>query len=148
MSQLIAQRMAVSNARPRTWRQRAARWVLIGGSLWLAAAVLLMGLLLGGSSLNCPGLVAFYLAATVLGSGLCFLAYWLDKRRAAANRWRISEATLHWLAFLGGWPGGLIGQRTFRHKTQKLTFQLVFWLIVTLHVPLVLLSLWSLRFGG
>jgi uncharacterized membrane protein YsdA (DUF1294 family) len=79
---------------------------------------------------------------------VCFLAYGLDKRRAAADRWRISEATLQWLAFLGGWPGGVLGQRMFRHKTQKLPFQFTFWLIVSLHVPLVLISLWSMRFGG
>lgn len=148
MTQVMVQKSAISRDRPRSWRQRFGRWVLIFSSLWLAAAVLLSSLLFSGSSLNCPWLVAVYLGSTVVASGLCFLAYGLDKRRAAANRWRISEATLHWLAFLGGWPGGLLGQRVFRHKTQKLTFQITFWAIVTLHVPLILLSLWSMRFGG
>jgi uncharacterized membrane protein YsdA (DUF1294 family) len=150
MAQVIAQRMAVSKdfAKPRSVRQRISRWAVIGSSLWLAVAVLLSSLLMWGTSLSCPWVVAMYLAATVLGSAVCFLAYGLDKRRASADRWRISEATLQWLAFLGGWPGGVLGQRMFRHKTQKLGFQFTFWLIVSLHVPLVLISLWSMRFGG
>jgi uncharacterized membrane protein YsdA (DUF1294 family) len=150
MAQVIAQRMAVSKdfPKPRSVRQRVSRWAVIGSSLWLAVAVLLSSLLMWGTSLSCPWVVAMYLGATVLGSAVCFLAYGLDKRRAAADRWRISEATLQWLAFLGGWPGGVLGQRMFRHKTQKLPFQFTFWLIVSLHVPLVLISLWSMRFGG
>jgi uncharacterized membrane protein YsdA (DUF1294 family) len=111
-------------------------------------AVLLSALLIWGQSLSCPWLVAVYLGTTVLGSGLCFLAYGLDKRRASADRWRISEATLHWLAFLGGWPGGYIGQQTFRHKTQKFKFRLIFWLIVSLHLPVIVLCLWSIRIGS
>jgi uncharacterized membrane protein YsdA (DUF1294 family) len=150
MVQVMAQRMAISKspAPSRNWRRSASRWVMIGGSAWLAVAVLLLSLLIWGTSLSCPWLVALYLSATVLGSVFCFAAYGLDKRRAEADRWRISEATLHWLAFLGGWPGGLLGQRAFRHKTRKLKFQLMFWLIVSFHLPLVLLSLWSMRFGG
>lgn len=150
MSQVMAQHMAVSrnSARPRPWRQRMARWALIFCGLWLAVAAILASLLIWGQSLNCPGVVAAYLVATVLGSVVCFLAYGLDKRRASAERWRISETTLHWLAFLGGWPGGYLGQQAFRHKTQKFKFQLIFWLIVSLHLPVIFLCLWSIRFGS
>lgn len=62
-----------------------------------------------------------------------FLAYRSDKRRAEAGEWRISEATLHVIALLGGWPGAFVGQRVFRHKTAKLPFQVVFWMIVLGH---------------
>ena len=37
---------------------------------------------------------------------------------------------LHMLEALGGWPGALVGQRWFRHKTRKARFQGVFWAIV------------------
>jgi uncharacterized membrane protein YsdA (DUF1294 family) len=150
MSQMMAQHMAVSKSSPRarSWRQRMARWAMVFCGLWLTIAAVLMSLLIWGQSLSCPWLVAVYLGATVLGSVVCFLAYGLDKRRASAERFRISEATLHWLAFLGGWPGGYIGQQTFRHKTQKVSFLLVFWLIVSLHLPLMILCLWSIRFGS
>ncbi|MDY7698634.1 DUF1294 domain-containing protein, partial [Pseudomonas aeruginosa] len=30
-------------------------------------------------------------------------------------------------------PGALVAQQVFRHKTRKLSFQLVFWGIVLLH---------------
>ena len=56
-----------------------------------------------------------------------------DKRRALRNGWRTPEARLHLLELLGGWPGALIAQQLLRHKTRKLSFQLVFWLIVMLH---------------
>ena len=69
-----------------------------------------------------------YLAMVGLMSPVAFLAYGWDKRRARREERRISEKTLHLLALFGGWPGALAGQRAFRHKTQKVSFQIVFWL--------------------
>lgn len=66
-------------------------------------------------------------------STIAFLLYWLDKLRARHGQWRVAETTLHLVAALGGWPGAFLAQRHFRHKTAKLRFQLLFWLIVTLH---------------
>lgn len=80
---------------------------------------------------------AAYLIVVGLMSMACFIAYGLDKRRARNGGRRVSEHTLQLLAFLGGWPGALIGQRYFRHKTQKTAFLIVFWLAVVLHVGIV-----------
>jgi uncharacterized membrane protein YsdA (DUF1294 family) len=66
-------------------------------------------------------------------STFAFFAYRSDKRSAESGEWRIPEATLHFLALIGGWPGAFLAQRTFRHKTSKVSFQLVFWLVVLLH---------------
>ncbi len=66
-------------------------------------------------------------------SVLTFFIYWQDKSAARSDRWRTPESTLHTLDLLGGWPGGLLAQRAFRHKTNKTSFQVVFWLIVTVH---------------
>lgn len=66
-----------------------------------------------------------------------FLVYGVDKRQATKSGRRISEQTLHMLALLGGWPGAMIGQRQFWHKTQKLSFLLVFWLTVVIHAVVV-----------
>ena len=83
------------------------------------------------------------IAAVVYGivvavmSLVCFLAYGLDKRKAVKGNRRVSERTLHLMAFLGGWPGALLGQRHFRHKTQKVSFRLVFWMVVVCHVGIV-----------
>ena len=66
-------------------------------------------------------------------SVFAFFAYRIDKRLAEAREWRIPEATLHFLALIGGWPGAFLAQRVFRHKTSKLSFQVVFWIVVGLH---------------
>ena len=68
---------------------------------------------------------------------VCFAAYGLDKRRAAKGSRRVPERTLQLLAFVGGWPGALLGQKVFRHKTAKLSFLIVFWLAVVLHIAIV-----------
>jgi uncharacterized membrane protein YsdA (DUF1294 family)/cold shock CspA family protein len=62
-----------------------------------------------------------------------FALYWDDKRSATRGKWRTSEAMLHFFELMGGWPGALIAQQTFRHKTRKVSFQVVFWAIVLMH---------------
>jgi uncharacterized membrane protein YsdA (DUF1294 family) len=49
------------------------------------------------------------------------------------SRRRTPESTLHLLSVLGGWPGALVAQQMFRHKSRKLEFQIVFWLTVLLN---------------
>ena len=78
-----------------------------------------------------------YLGIVLVMSLLCFVAYGWDKRRAANGGRRVPESTLQLLAFFGGWPGALIGQRHFRHKTKKLSFLIVFWVVVVVHVAIV-----------
>ena len=67
---------------------------------------------------------------------LTFALYWDDKRSATRGAWRTSEAMLHMFELLGGWPGALIAQQKFRHKTRKVSFQVVFWAIVLMHQAL------------
>lgn len=73
--------------------------------------------------------------ATYFGliSGLTFVFYWSDKRKAQHDQWRIPEETLHLLEVLGGWPAALLAQRVLRHKTKKKRFQALFWLIIGIH---------------
>ncbi len=71
-------------------------------------------------------------------SAFCFIAYWIDKRRAESGGWRIPESTLHLLELAGGWPAALLAQQLFRHKTAKLSYQVVFWSIVVGHQFLAL----------
>jgi uncharacterized membrane protein YsdA (DUF1294 family)/cold shock CspA family protein len=63
----------------------------------------------------------------VVLSAVTFLVYGADKSAAVEGRWRTSEATLHALDLAGGWPGGLVARRVFRHKTTKQPFRTVFW---------------------
>lgn len=78
----------------------------------------------------------FYFALTLLMSLVTFVAYGWDKRQAVAGNDRLSESSLHLLALFCGWPGALVGQRFFRHKTVKLSFRFVLWAIVSLHLLL------------
>lgn len=69
---------------------------------------------------------------------ISFLFYAHDKQRALKKQFRISEARLHLLDFLGGWPGGLLAQKCFRHKVSKTKFQVVFTFTVVLNIAVLL----------
>ncbi len=70
-------------------------------------------------------------------SFFAFYLYWRDKRAAKLGEWRVSEQTLHIVALMGGWPGALIAQKVFRHKTRKQSFQIVFWFTVVVNIALL-----------
>ena len=73
-----------------------------------------------------------YLAASLL----CFAFYGVDKAAARAGRERISESTLLSLGVIGGWPGAIVAQQVFRHKTSKRSFRLRFWASVAANVAI------------
>lgn len=69
----------------------------------------------------------------VLTSILSFIVYAVDKRAATLGAWRISDSSLLSLGLIGGWPGAIIGQQVYRHKTRKRAFRLAFWGTVLLN---------------
>ncbi|MFY1668146.1 DUF1294 domain-containing protein [Pseudomonas sp. Pseu.R1] len=73
------------------------------------------------------------LAVYPVMSLLAFGLYGHDKKQARLQGARTPEKLLHGLEVLGGWPGALLAQQVFRHKTRKVSYQLMFWLIVSLH---------------
>lgn len=96
-----------------------------------------------GSPLLAFGFLAVLAVAVVLGalpvlalglyavaSLVTFITYGVDKSAARNGRWRTRESTLHMLGLIGGWPGALLAQRVYRHKSKKREFQMVFWLTV------------------
>lgn len=46
----------------------------------------------------------------------------IDKRKAIKHAFRIPEATLFLIAFIGGSIGSILGMYTFRHKTRHWYF--------------------------
>jgi uncharacterized membrane protein YsdA (DUF1294 family)/cold shock CspA family protein len=62
-----------------------------------------------------------------------YFLYADDKSRAKRKDWRTPEQTLHLCELAGGWLGGFIAQRVLRHKSQKESYQAVFWTIVIIH---------------
>ncbi|MDN3651181.1 DUF1294 domain-containing protein [Thalassotalea ponticola] len=69
---------------------------------------------------NSPLLII--LAYLLLMSVIAFLAFGLDKYKAKAGHWRISERTLLSLSLVGGWPGSVLAMKTFHHKQRKQSF--------------------------
>jgi uncharacterized membrane protein YsdA (DUF1294 family) len=72
-------------------------------------------------------------AVYLLLSLVTFMLYAFDKAAAMNRRWRTREQTLLFAGLLGGWPGALVGQRMFRHKPRKMSFQVQFWCTVALN---------------
>ncbi|MBK5529519.1 DUF1294 domain-containing protein [Pseudomonas sp. TH06] len=89
--------------------------------------------LFGSLSMWLRGISLVPMAAYGIVSVLAFFLYWADKRKARADAWRTPENILHAVEFAGGWPGALIAQQVFRHKTRKVSYQILFWVIVLLH---------------
>ncbi len=73
------------------------------------------------------------LAAYCGVSLISFFMYRSDKRQAQEGQQRTPENRLHLSELLGGWPGALIAQQVYRHKTRKVSYQTVFWLIIAAH---------------
>lgn len=61
---------------------------------------------------------AYFLLLNLTG----FALMGIDKRKAIKGAFRIPEATLFIVAFIGGSIGSLLGMRIFRHKTRKWYF--------------------------
>ncbi|MBE0536619.1 MAG: DUF1294 domain-containing protein [Phycisphaerae bacterium] len=72
-----------------------------------------------------------------------FLQYGYDKRQAAAHGGRVPEIVLHLTASAGGSVGALAGQRIFRHKTRKRSFQAIFLLILIVQIAALVAFLWN-----
>lgn len=85
-------------------------------------------------------LLSYYLVWSLV----TFIVYGIDKSAARRNAWRVSEPSLHLLSLLGGWPGALLGQKVFHHKTKKLGFRLVFWITLLANITLMLFAFLTL----
>jgi uncharacterized membrane protein YsdA (DUF1294 family) len=81
--------------------------------------------------------VILLIAVAAVASVTSIALYWADKRAARRGGRRVPERGLHVLGLLGGWPGGWLAQRWFRHKRRKRRFMGVFVLTVLGHVGLV-----------
>jgi uncharacterized membrane protein YsdA (DUF1294 family) len=103
------------------WQLRAEpwRWFVV-----LGFATILMVLAI----LNALPLVAppIYLSTSLFAVVL----YAFDKAAARNKRWRISEAALLLVGLACGWPGALIAQGMFRHKSAKRAFLVKHWISV------------------
>ena len=70
-----------------------------------------------------------------------FFTYGYDKSIAGRGVTRVPELVLHALTAVGGTFGSFLGMQLFRHKTQKTSFRLVFWIIVAIQIIVIILLL-------
>jgi uncharacterized membrane protein YsdA (DUF1294 family)/cold shock CspA family protein len=98
------------------------------------------------ASIACfTGVLPLVLLGIYVGaSTVSYVMYGWDKSSAQKGVSRTPESSLHMADFLGGWPGALIAQQQFRHKTIKQPFQFVFWMTVALNVAA---CVWLIRSG-
>lgn len=75
----------------------------------------------------------------LLAVNIVTFAYYGADKALAARTWffRIPETVLHMLTAIGGSPAALLAMWTFRHKTIKPAFRIVFWAIVIIQLALV-----------
>ena len=97
------------------------------------------------AALAAISVVPMVLSAAVFGlSILAYLMYWIDKSAAKRSGRRIAENTLLLAGLAGGWPGALIAQQQFHHKTIKQPFQTIFWGTAAINVAAVV---WLVKSG-
>lgn len=110
-------------------QQKSDNWPHVVGAtaiVMLAAAVVLLG--------RAPAaLLVAYLTLGVTSIAV----YWFDKRAAEADRWRVSERSLHTIDLIGGIAGGLVAQHLLRHKTSKQSFAVATLMIAVLHISVL-----------
>lgn len=86
-------------------------------------------------------MLKYFIIYVIVINLIAFLAMYIDKRRAKYGKWRIPEQTLFILALIGGSIGAIAGMYTFRHKTKKLRFTIVFPVILVMQIILIA-SIW------
>lgn len=72
---------------------------------------------------------------------ITFAAFGVDKLKAMAEGWRISEKALLSLSVFGGASGGWIAMQIFRHKTKKPVFKYGLPVMILLHIAVLKLFL-------
>ena len=121
-------------------KSKQPRWLhspyLRFGFLTLGLTFVLMGLVWW---LNIPlGVLGVWLLGINL---VTYLAYRYDKAIAGSERMRVPEILLLGLAFIGGSLGafgGMYFPKRSRHKTRKMPFVLIFWVIVGLQIAFLI----------
>lgn len=78
-------------------------------------------------------LFVWFLLINMLTMGM----YGADKMAARKGLRRVPEATLLVFGVTGGWPGAIVGQQLFRHKTQKQPFKTYFLISVVVSIAVM-----------
>ena len=94
-----------------------------------------------GSFFSSSSFAVWFLLINVLTMAI----YGADKTAARKGMRRVPETTLLLYGVVGGWPGAILGQQLFRHKTQKQPFKTWFLMSVVVSI-LATLALYHFGF--
>ncbi|MBP3274531.1 MAG: DUF1294 domain-containing protein [Butyrivibrio sp.] len=90
--------------------------------------------------MNSISLIAgYFIVINILG----FALMGIDKRKAQRGAFRIPEATLFAIAFMGGSLGSALGMTLFRHKTKHWYFKFGMPIILVLQILVAVFLLLS-----
>ena len=67
---------------------------------------------------------------------IALLMFGVDKSKARKGSRRISEASLFMISLVGGAVGGLLGMMLFRHKTRKMGFKAIMFIMILINIYL------------
>lgn len=68
---------------------------------------------------------------------ISFCLFFIDKRKAIRNKYRIPETTLLSSELIGGCFGGYLSMHLFHHKTKKIRFHLISILSILIHIYII-----------
>ena len=68
---------------------------------------------------------------------ISFILFFIDKKKALKDKWRIKESTLHLSSFLGGALGSIVAMKMFHHKTKKIKFGIITILALIFNILVV-----------
>ena len=86
-------------------------------------------------------LIVLFCIVVFIMSAISLVLYMLDKARAKKGVWRIPEAVLLGVGFLGGAAGSLLAMKKIRHKTKHWYFWVVNILGILWQVALVVVMI-------
>ncbi len=66
-----------------------------------------------------------------------------DKRKAVKNKWRVSENSLIFIAFIGGAVCEYLTMKIIRHKTKHIKFTVGLPIIIFIHTVLLIFIIYK-----
>lgn len=78
---------------------------------------------------------------------ITFFVYGIDKFKAKRAKWRIPEASLLLLAFIGGSIGAWLGMNVWHHKTLHKKFKYGIPFILLVHIAVAVFLYWKVCFN-
>jgi uncharacterized membrane protein YsdA (DUF1294 family) len=140
-NRLLNLRFMIGHLTPMNHTRRPLGPVLAHSLCALFGVILLTVLLLTflGRHGHWPWLLGSWLVAI---NAVTIGYYGFDKGCAGRGTGRVPELVLHGLSLLGGSPGAYFAMQTFRHKTNKVRFRVVYWSILALQIVLLGVLVW------